>query len=665
MKECLKGEFRMKGIKNTIFIILTTSLFNFSIVFAQPVDKTKVRSLISLLDYIVNDYPNAVSHGVIINEMEYEEMKDFGEEIEKLFSNVASQLVFESENKIEKSILRLNRSIDKKSNADKLARISTSIKKEILKLNLISVTPKQWPDIINGERLFDENCATCHGSEGMKETAVIKNLNPAPADMLEHSHMSKIAPLQIYNTVRLGVSGTAMPPFDNLSDKQIWDVSFYVSALRYLNAFENSIELANVIDSIDSKVSLEELALYSDEELISQKFNDRNGNYKYTIATLRLHKPKKQKNATIEIAAKMLENARKLYEKGSIEQAEESALAAYLEGIEPFESQLESIDPDLKNEIETAMFRIRSEINDGTEVEKMNASVAEAVDLITKASKLLAKQKFTFWVSFALAASIILREGIEAFLIIITILSVLKSVGAGWAEKFVHAGWISAIFIGIVSIFFVNLIFSFGAQNRELMEGFGSLSAVLILLYVGFWLHSKTEAKQWKDFVENKIVKLVRGENLIGLAVLSFVVVFREVFESVIFLSTINIESSKDGISGSYLGAGMSLLAVIVLSWAALKFSVKLPVAKLFKYSAFTLAVLSIIIMGKAIHSLQEGGYIGVTQFTDHLKFSFIGFYPTVETTISQIGLLVLTIILWKYADRTHAKRRAFNKYKI
>ncbi|WKZ70094.1 MAG: FTR1 family protein [Melioribacteraceae bacterium] len=654
----------MKSIINTIFIVLTIYLTNFTTIFAQPVDKTKVRSLISLLDYIGTDYPNAISDGKIINEMEYEEMKEFGEEIEKLFSVVASQLVFESENKIEKSILMLSRSINNKINANELARISTSIKKAILKLNLISVTPKHWPDIINGENLFDENCASCHGSEGVKETAVIKNLNPAPADMLDHSLMRKIAPLQIYNTVRLGVSGTAMPPFDNLTDEQIWDVAFYVSALRYLNDYENSTELVQVINSASTKVSFEELALYSDEGLLSEKLIDKNDNYKNTIASLRLHKPEHQKKVTIEIAAKMLESARKQYEKGSIEIAEERALAAYLEGIEPFESQLQSIDPNLKNEIESAMFRIRSEISGGIEVKKLNASVAETVNLINKASHLLTEQKFTFWVSFALAASIILREGIEAFLIIITILSVLKSVGAGWAEKFVHAGWISALFIGIVSMFFVNLIISFGAQNRELMEGFGSLFPVLILLYVGFWLHSKTEAKRWKDFVENKIVRLVRGKNLIGLAVLSFVVVFREAFESVIFLSTINLESSEGGMNGSYFGAGISLLVVLTISWAAVKFAVKLPIAKLFKYSAFTLAVLSIIIMGKAIHSLQEGGYIGVTQITDHLKLSFIGFYPTVETTFSQIALLILTIILWKYAGRIPVKRRVVNKYK-
>jgi len=175
---------------------------------------------------------------------------------------------------------------------------------------------------------------------------------------------------------------------------------------------------------------------------------------------------------------------------------------------------------------------------------------------------------------------------------------------------------------------------------------------VILLLYVGFWLHGKTEAKKWKDFVENKILKLVSGKNMIGLAIVSFIVVFREAFESVIFLSAVNLEINQSSQNGIYLGAISSLILVLALAWIAFKFAAKLPVMKLFKYSAIIIAILSVIIAGKGIRAFQESGYSSITSIPIPFNISYLGIYPTLETIAAQIIVLLIIIALWGYSSK-------------
>ena len=91
---------------------------------------------------------------------------------------------------------------------------------------------------------------------------------------------------------------------------------------------------------------------------------------------------------------------------------------------------------------------------------------------------LQSEQTYSFWFSFLIAASILLREGLEALLIIITILSLLQSLQAKKAIRWVHGGWITALVIGAASWFFTGWLISLGSQNREIIEGIGSIVEV-------------------------------------------------------------------------------------------------------------------------------------------------------------------------------------------
>lgn len=660
MKE-VKQQFELNMKINFTILFIVLSIITVNDLNAEDSNKNQeIRTFISLLDYISTDYYNAVENNSVINTSEYEEMNEFINKAIDLFNKTNLKI---NSDEISSELKKLQSFIENKSSEREVFSIATKIKSAILRLNLIETAPTIWPDSKNGEILFQNNCSSCHGVNGDGEGILSKTLNPKPTNFLNDALMKKVSPFKIYNTIRLGIIGTSMVPFSQFSDKEVWDLSFYISSIRYKGKYKlTNDSLEKLYNKALLKTSIEEISTLSDDLLLKEIGVDSYTDTMDLIA-LRLYNAKPDKKLSINITLTYLNDVLDSYKKNEYDEAGDQALSAYLEGVEPFEQQLQIIDSELKNEVELIMYKLRADIKNREPLEIIQNDVATAQALISNVSTAMKNENYSFGFAFILAASIILREGIEAFLIIITILSVLKSINETKAVKWVHGGWIFALIIGIVSIFFVSTIVSLNAQSRELMEGFGSLFAVVLLLYVSFWLNSKTEVKKWKEFVEHKIIKLVSKNNMIGLAVISFVVVFREAFESAIFLSAIELQVNPSSKSGIYIGAISSLILVLVLAWVALKFAVKLPIQKLFKYSAVTIVILSIILAGKGIQAFQEGGYVSITQIPIKLNFPLIGFYPTFETTIAQFLVLLFTIVLWKFNSKiSYQKSKLINK---
>lgn len=655
-KNTAQENFQINRNKLVLLALIIFIVFSCKIKPDENDSSNKVRTFISILDYIGTDYNNAVINGKIINAPEFGEMNDFINNGLNLYNSFKHKIDLKSRNDISTDLYELKKLIIGKAEAGEVLKQSNKIKSEILRLNLIVVSPKQWPDIINGEKIYNLNCASCHGNNGNGQGILSKNLHPRPANFLNDTLMNTVSPLQVYNTVKSGISGTGMPSFNNLSDQNTWDAAYYVNALRYKGKSGLDRDtLSGIYEQISKRVTLNDVSVLSDRQLI-EKLSGNPDRDSLHLAAIRLHESNSAGYFSIEITNAYLDDVLKNYQNDNIGKAYEISLTAYLQGVEPFEQQLQAMNPGLKNQIESIMSELRSDIKDRKPVSTIQFNIIKAKSLIAEAASELSNKKFTFWFAFLLAASIILREGLEAFLIIITMLGVLKSTGAVRAAKWVHGGWVTALFLGIAGMFFIDTLISFNPRNRELMEGFGSLFAVVLLLYIGFWLHNKTEAKKWKEFVENKIVKAINGRNIFGLALMSFIVVFREAFESVIFLSTIDLEANHTGINGIYFGAASALIFVLFLSWLVVKFAVKLPVVKLFKYSAIIIVTLSVVITGKAIHAFQESGYLNSTHLLTSLRFEYLGIYPTIETTISQILVFALTTVLWRFGGRISLK---------
>jgi high-affinity iron transporter len=626
-----------------LFILI---LFNCAITSeAQTSEKSlnrNARTLINLLDYVSQDYANAVKDGKIINANEYSEMLDFTGQAINLFDSVSRETEIVNKDAIAKQLSQVLIFIKQKKDKQLVALNAKQIKKQVLALHLVDLSPQQYPDISEGRKLYSVSCQSCHGAGGAGDGPLSASFTPRPVSFLNDSLMQFIPPMQVFNTARLGVKGTGMRAFDELSDKQLWEIAFYIKSLPFQNKLsDNSDSLEKLYKQFQPGISLSDISQLSDKELQERLTTDKSG---LTLASIRLHHPSKNENNSLSIALSYLDDALTLYKNNRPADAEQKAVYGYLEGVEPVEQQLIAIDASIVPELENKMNAVRSAIKTNKPFTEVEQKIGDAKASVNKAMVLMDGQTYSFWFSFLIASSILLREGLEALLIIITILSLLKSLKANDAIKWVHFGWLTAVAIGIVSWFLTGWLISFGAEYREAMEAIGSLSAVVILVYVGFWLHNKTEAKKWKQFVEVRITKMIDNKKMIGLAFISFIVVFREAFESVLFLSSLQLQVDEGSKNGIWMGALSAIIVVVVLSKLLLQFSVKIPIQKLFKYSSFVILILAVVLAGQGVHAFQEGGWLSVTGIPINFHSNVLGIYPTLETYVAQLIILLISI---------------------
>lgn len=623
-----KGQLR----KYILFLFIVAS---FGILRANEVDQMKFRSLLNLSNYIGNDYVNAIQDGEVINEFEYAEMQEFVAKMTKIHGELSLQVQTPSFLGISENIDALNFAIQSKDNPVSVQAIASQIGEKLLEEGLLSNVPANYPNIVKGKQLYLQACAQCHGANGLGDGTSSVGLNPAPANFRETAH---IFPFHIYNTVQLGIEGTSMVAQSYLTEQETWDIAFYVMTLSYPDSSFN----AALYPAAAAKIDLVTLA------------NNNNANLEATfnedavakVKALRFHKAATTQAESLDLTLKMLQESMRLYHEGQYADANQLALDAYFIGFEPAEIELGATSPGKVTLIEKEMMIFRSYLADGGNdslIKEQYEKIVYHFDIIQNEEK-----QSGFWFVFIASISILLREGLEALLIIVAILAALNTFAGGErAKKYVHAGWIFALLIGIMSYFFAGKIIALGSHKRELIEGAGALLAVVILLSVGFWLHDKSNAMSWNKYVKDKLSKHLGANSLWSVALLAFVVVFREAFESVIFLSSLSMGDTGDSGLAVLFGTIFSTGLVMLIGMLIIKFSKRLPIHQVFKISSITMIILAVILAGKGIKELQEAAFVGVNLLDFRFSVDLLGFYPTFQTILAQVVTLLIALVLW------------------
>ena len=625
--------------------VLYIFIFFSSLQISAKEKDSNIQSVIHLLDYLSKDYPMAVREGKVIDKAEYAEMQEFSAKIFNLTQKI--KLPSRSGQSILSDLNDLKILVRDKASSKKIKDLAEKVKWAIIKTTDYEVAPLNWPDAANGQKLYTQNCVQCHGPKGGGNGTLANGLKPAPANFLNDSLMAGLSPFEAYNTVKLGVEGTAMQAFTELSDKEAWDLAFYVKSLRFQKQEIDSVSLKKIFNQQYGKTSLKDVATLSDNQLIKKLGSNIQGQKK--LKALRFFSPSGElSQSSLTVARDYLHQAFSNYKNGNKDEARQKALAAYLEGIEPVEIRLKANDPKFTSQLEQKMMDVRQVIEQGKNSSEVEYKINSALSTIDRAEKMMKDEKLNYWLSFFLAASIMLREGLEAFLIIALILALIRRTPkAKKALPYIHRGWITAILMGVAGWFLSDWIIGISGQNREIMEGMISLVAVIVLAFVGFWLHNYSHSKKWKEFIEKKVGAQLKGEKMIGLAFFSFMVVFREAFESILFLQAIGLETQSGDQSSIGFGVLAAFALIGLLAFLFLKYSKKIPVRQLFRYSSWVITLLAVILIGKGIHAIQEAGWLSVTGLPVSPKIDWLGVYPTLESLISQLVLLGILMMLY------------------
>ena len=253
---------------------------------------------------------------------------------------------------------------------------------------------------------------------------------------------------------------------------------------------------------------------------------------------------------------------------------------------------------------------------------------------------------------------ILIREGLEALLVVAAVIAYLVKSGNKRFTKWIYLGVVAGLAgSGLVAVLF-TFLFGGSGPVQEISEGVCALIATLMLLWTSNWMLNKSSVEAWNNYIRNKTEAAVAGAQskvesgqrlglgmITSLAMLSFLAVFREGAETVIFYES--IYSMSQDAHGMWVG-GLAAAAVLIVIFLILRFtSVKIPIGPFFLVTSIVMAVLVVIFAGGGIHALIEGDLIEGTYLSSVPTNDWIGLYPYVETITAQVIAAIAVVVLF------------------
>lgn len=291
------------------------------------------------------------------------------------------------------------------------------------------------------------------------------------------------------------------------------------------------------------------------------------------------------------------------------------------------------------------MGALRAAISRSRPLAEVEAANQQLASLFSEAEAGLAPEKASSASSFLGAFGVLLREGLEALLIVVAMIAFLRKTERTEVLGFVHGGWASALAAGVATWFVATYFIGISGASRELTEGFGSLFAAIILVTVGIWMHGKSNAESWQRYIKEKMTNALSKRSGWFLFLLAFVVVYREVFETILFYAALWAQGNGLAMLG---GAAAAATLLTILAWVMLRYSTRLPITQFFSWSSILIAILAVVLAGKGIAGLQEAGILGVAPLSGVPRIQMLGLFPTTETVLAQLAALaVLGLGFW------------------
>jgi high-affinity iron transporter len=624
---------------------LASVLWSISLASAQaPPEQAHV--ILQMLDYVAVDYPEFVQDGVVLNQAEYEEQVEFAQQTRTMLDQLPAHpdkagLLHLAE--------RVVSGIQDKRPGPEVAALGPRLRWAIIRAYDVEVAPKRPPALRTAAALYRARCAACHGPEGHGDGPAGASLNPSPSDFHDRHRMDQHSVYSLYSTITLGVQGTGMSGFQMLRHDDRWALALYVSNLASPEAeLQRGAELWQSGIGQTWFPNLASITAQSADDVRTAYGDDAVS----VLAYLRLHPEAVMwsHESPLTRSTRLLRQSLAAYRRGQVQEAQELAVSAYLDGFELVEASLDAVDRRLRVAVEEEMLGYRALLKRREDV----ATVATAADrilvLLSTAQQKLAETRLPTSATFLSAFVILLREGLEAILVLAAIFALLIKGERRDALPYVHAGWAAALALGGLTWLVASYVVTISGSTREMTEGVTALLAAAILLYVGFWMHGKAYADRWRTFLHAQLQEALSARTMWALALVTFLAVYREAFETVLFYEALwmQVAPAYVPVLGGFVSAAVVL---VVLGWLIFRGSIRLPFGLFFGATSLLLAALAVVFVGRGVAALQEAGTLPMNP-VNIPGIPALGLYPTVQGLILQV--LVVMVIASVFAYTRH-----------
>ncbi|HJR33723.1 MAG TPA: cytochrome c/FTR1 family iron permease [Gemmatimonadales bacterium] len=500
---------------------------------------------------------------------------------------------------------------------------------EDLQLTLDEI-PADPPSLSRGREIYQGTCAVCHGITGYGDGPQASVLSPRPANLADAASLRASSPLDFYRRITIGTAGTSMAPYEHLlSVEDRWAVAVYASTLR-LPRPQGQVPAA--LRSFPASAPM------SDAEVLAALPAGAGDANLAAVRTIQGPSGAATSAVFTTVRARV-DSAYSLALAGRSEEARAMAMDAYI-AFEQVERELRVQDPTLTLDLEEAFSSLRTRAGTGASPAQLAEIRLDLARALERAERTVGDRNSP---SNVLVQSfiILLREGLEAILVIGALTAFLVKTGNGHRRREIHLGVGAAVAMSLLTALALETVFVVSRASQEGLEGGVMLAAMATLFYVSYWLVSKMEVAKWTRFVKSKVEKALSRRSALALASVAFLAVYREGFETVLFYKALAVS----GGAGSWvplLGGILIGAAVLAGVYVAInRFGVRLPLKPLFGVTGALLYYMAFVFAGKGVAELQEAGVVSLTPVTWSPRIPSMGIYPTVESLGLQ-GLLLL-----------------------
>jgi high-affinity iron transporter len=498
--------------------------------------------------------------------------------------------------------------------------------------------PGKAPSLARGAQIYRDNCAGCHGDAGAGNGALGAGLAPPPADLTRWADLSDQSPLDYYRRVTIGVVGTAMPAFEaRLPAEDRWAVALYASTLR-LPAAAGQVP--------DSLRAFGVSGRMSDAQLLTALGTPQDSS---AAALARLAAVRTATTGTDIAAGAVLDQVRAQVESAYAlartrdASAAPKALDAYMT-FEQVEREVRAKNPSLAAELEAefAALRTQAASPEPAELARVRERLAVGLESAERTLSDAVLPANLFVQSFI----IMLREGLEAILVVGALMTFLVKMGASDRRRDINLGVGAAVVASLLTAVALETVIHLSPGHREALEGATMVLATVVLFYVSYWLLSKMEVVKWNQFVKSKVHDALTSGSALALTSAAFLAVYREGFETVLFYKALFV-SGGSAVGAMPVVAGMAAGGVILVGvYVAIhRFGVRLPLKPFFGVTSAFLYYMAFVFAGKGIAELQEGGLVTTTILPGAPRLPALGIYPTAESLAAQGLLVVLALV--------------------
>ena len=611
-----------------------------------------VRRLAATAQLAAQEYRVGIVDGRVVSKAEVDEARLFLQESLRAAADLPGGIGGDVAGQLD-SLLRLIGSTADPDTVDaRVLRLTTGLSSR-MGVTLDEI-PSGAPSLARGAEVYQANCASCHGARGRGDGPGGVGLDPRPADLSNAEALADQSPLDYYRRITIGVVGTAMPAYElRLSPQDRWAAALYASVLR----------LPRPAGDVPSDLqSFATTGRMSDVEL--QKALGAHGAPATLAAAsaVRSFQPDASANGTAAVFNELraqLESTYALARTGD-SAAGTKAFDAYMT-FERVERGVRAKNPVLARELEASFAALRGAVSSGTSARGLSPIRRQLALDLEKAERTLGDELSPSNLFFQ-SLVILVREGLEAILIVGALLTFLAKMGASEKRRDIHLGILGAVVASLITAVAIETVFHLTPSKQEALEGVTMMLATVMLFYVSYWLLSKMEVVKWNHFVKSKVHSALTSGSSLALVSAAFLAVYREGFETILFYKALFLTGGPTGAGSMPILAGMLVgsLVLVCVYIGINRFGVRLPLKPFFAVTSALLYYMAFVFAGKGVAELQEGELISTTIIAGAPRLPALGIYPTVESLAAQgvlLGLL-LVALLWTFVIEPSRPRR-------